>query len=331
MTTARAELVDLEVTRWYHCMNRCVRGEPLLGEGATDRKQWLAERLEQLTQIFPVSVGAFSLLDDRINVLVRLDPKAAARLSAADVARRWGAVIPPRNTKRQQLPIVDAWVRSRTKDAVWVATARKRLLSLGWFMRSLKEPLSRLANREEKTRGSFWESRYKSVAILDQASLLETSVYIDLCPVAAGLPMLAETGGLTSLDVRLKYIESGQFTGPVVAKQAVLKGKSPTSRFDVESWLCPIDDRRRSGATREGMIEGFTLADYLRLVEHTAKLFRLGNAPVSEKLRAVFERVGTDPETWQSRLLKLKENDPIQKRVERKPLGRAKGTTAKRR
>ena len=32
MTMARAHLVDLSVTRWYHCITRCVRREFLLGE-----------------------------------------------------------------------------------------------------------------------------------------------------------------------------------------------------------------------------------------------------------------------------------------------------------
>ena len=32
MTMARAHLVDVSVTRWYHCVTRCVRRALLLGE-----------------------------------------------------------------------------------------------------------------------------------------------------------------------------------------------------------------------------------------------------------------------------------------------------------
>ncbi len=46
-------------------------------------------------------------------------------------------------------------------------------------MKCLKEPLSRLANREENVRGAFFEGRFKSVAILDEESLLATCAYID--------------------------------------------------------------------------------------------------------------------------------------------------------
>ena len=35
-------------------------------------------------------------------------------------------------------------------------------------MKCLKEPLSRLANRQESTRGTFFDGRFKSVAILDE-------------------------------------------------------------------------------------------------------------------------------------------------------------------
>ena len=58
--------------------------------------------------------------------------------------------------------------------------ARERLQSLSWFMKCLKEPLSRLANREEQTRGAFFEGRFKSVAILDEEALLATCASIDL-------------------------------------------------------------------------------------------------------------------------------------------------------
>ncbi|MGO9467362.1 MAG: hypothetical protein ACLQVF_24745 [Isosphaeraceae bacterium] len=38
MTIARAHLIDPAVTRWYHCVTRCVRRAFLLGEAAKDRK-----------------------------------------------------------------------------------------------------------------------------------------------------------------------------------------------------------------------------------------------------------------------------------------------------
>ena len=62
----------------------------------------------------------------------------------------------------------------------------------------LEEPLSRLANREEQTRGAFFEGRFKSVAILDEESLLATCAYIDLNPVAAGIAEVPEASAHTA-------------------------------------------------------------------------------------------------------------------------------------
>jgi hypothetical protein len=49
MTIARVHLVDPLVSRWYHCITRCVRRAKLLGE-KKDRKEWIlqAERLADL-------------------------------------------------------------------------------------------------------------------------------------------------------------------------------------------------------------------------------------------------------------------------------------------
>src|SRR5271157_4154076 len=50
MTIARAHLIDPSVTRWYHCVTRCVRRAFLLGEGMHDRKSWIEHRLEELAE-----------------------------------------------------------------------------------------------------------------------------------------------------------------------------------------------------------------------------------------------------------------------------------------
>jgi hypothetical protein len=44
MTMARAQLGDVSVTRWYHCITRCVRRAFLLAEGPLDRKEWIELR-----------------------------------------------------------------------------------------------------------------------------------------------------------------------------------------------------------------------------------------------------------------------------------------------
>ena len=50
MTMARAHLVDVSVTRWYHCVTRCVRRALLLGEAPWNRKEWIERRLQELAE-----------------------------------------------------------------------------------------------------------------------------------------------------------------------------------------------------------------------------------------------------------------------------------------
>ena len=63
MAIARRQLVDLPVTRWYHCVTRCVRRAILLGGGPPDRKKWIEQRLQELAEFFAAAVGGFSVLE----------------------------------------------------------------------------------------------------------------------------------------------------------------------------------------------------------------------------------------------------------------------------
>ena len=171
MTIARTHLVDVSLARWYHCITRCVRRAFLLGEGDQNRKKWLENRLEELTGIFAIAVGGFSVMDNHLHLLIRLDPDVAEAWPDEEVVQRWGRLFPPRDKSRRPMPVTEHWVQWRLSDAQWVATARQRLQSLSWFMKCLKEPLSRLANRQDQTRGTFFEGRFKSVAVCDEEAL----------------------------------------------------------------------------------------------------------------------------------------------------------------
>ena len=41
MTIARRQLIDVSVTRWYHCMSRCVRGARCLATSRQTAKRGL--------------------------------------------------------------------------------------------------------------------------------------------------------------------------------------------------------------------------------------------------------------------------------------------------
>jgi putative transposase len=111
MAIARAQLVDVSLTRWYHCMTRCVRRAFLLGEAGHNRKEWLEDRLEELAGIFAVTVGGFSVMNNHLHLLLRLDPEVAQSWSDEDVVRRWGRLFPPRDKLRQPIAVSEQWIQ----------------------------------------------------------------------------------------------------------------------------------------------------------------------------------------------------------------------------
>lgn len=159
MATPRSQIVDPQVTPWYHCISRCVRRAFLCGEGFEHRKQWIEDRLKELVGLFAIDCAGFAIMDNHLHLLLRLDPQRAAGWSDEDVARRWCVLFPIRGLDGRPLPVSEAWVRQLAADAATIATLRQRLANLSWFMKCLKEPLARMANKEDKSSGAFWKDR----------------------------------------------------------------------------------------------------------------------------------------------------------------------------
>ena len=173
-------------------------------------------------------------------------------------------------------------------------------------MKCLKEPLARLANRQDKVRGAFFEERFKSVAILDEESLLATCAYIDLNPVAAGIVAVPEESPHTSISQRVDSVKAQDRINDLkAAEQGSVAGSNASSGLEEPLWLCPIEDRRQLDSTREGMLEGLSLGSYLLLVDYTGRLFRDGKAAISAEVSGILERLGSSAESWWGRMEKL--------------------------
>jgi REP element-mobilizing transposase RayT len=306
MTAARSQLVDVSVTRYYHCISRCVRRAFLCGEGFEHRKQWIEDRLQTLSECFAASVCGFAVMDNHLHVLVRLEPDAASGWSAEDVVRRWLVAYPPKSADGQAIEVTQAWIDDLASDEQRVEVLRGRLSNLGWFMKALKEPLARMANKEDDCKGTFWESRYKSIAILDDEALLATCAYIDLNPVAAGLAATPEMSPHTSVHQRVEHAAAqGNLEELKAAACGSVAGSLAAGAVEEGLWLCPIEDRRRQGSLREGLLEGFSLGSYLLLIDYTSRLCRQGKARVSREVASILDRLGTSAEVWSQRIQRL--------------------------
>jgi len=312
MTAARSQLVDVSVTRYYHCISRCVRRAFLCGEGFSHRKQWIEDRLQTLAGAFAVSVCGYAVMDNHLHVLVRLDADAANTWSAEDVVRRWTVAYPPKSADGEEIEVTQAWIDDQAGDEQRVPVLRARLANLGWFMKALKEPLARLANREDDCKGTFWESRYKSIAILDDEALLAICAYIDLNPVAAGVTASPEASPHTSVQQRVEHAQAqGKLDALKAAASGSVAGRLAANGIEDDLWLCPIEDRRAQGARREGLLAGFSLGSYLLLVDYTSRLCRQGKARVSREVASILDRLGTSSDVWGQRMQRLFEKSRL--------------------
>jgi len=266
----------------------------------------IEDRLQELANVFAIEVAGFAILDSHLHVLVKLEPETATEWSDENVVRRWGKLYPPRGKNRKPLRVTRAWVEQKLADKDLVDKWRSRLSNLGWFMKCLKEPLARLANKQDGCRGAFWQSRFKSIAILDIEALLATCVYIDLNPLAAGIARLPEESKHTSIRTRVQHCRAkGRLADLQAARLGSVAGVKQARGLETGLWLCPIEDRRAQGIKRAGMLEGFSLGSYLLLVDETSRLVRPGKAQVSNEVASMLTRLGTSRETWTETLTKM--------------------------
>jgi hypothetical protein len=154
----------------------------------------------------------------------------------------------------------------------------------------------------------FFVGRNKSIAILDQESLLSVAAYIDLSPVAAGIVALPEQSPHTSIKERVdNAVVQGRMEDVEQIRNGSVAAQSVSGEVEDSLWLVPFEDRKRHGSSRKGFAEGFTLGQYLLLVDYTSRVVRKGKAALSSELASIFELLGSSAEIWSQRIKRLHE------------------------
>ncbi len=145
-------------------------------------------------------------------------------------------------------------------------------------LRALNEPIARKANSEDKCSGRFWEGRFKSQALLDEAAVLACMAYVDLNPIRAKMTKTPEDSDFTSIRMRIK---------------AALKGEQPANLLAFV------------GNEKLDMPKGlaFHLDDYLQLVDETGRLI-LNNSlndkrgAISDAAMPILNRLNIPSDNW---------------------------------
>ena len=95
MTTARREQISLSDTCYYHCISLCVRRAVLCGEDRFSgknyehRKQWIIDKLHELTTIFAIDVCAYAVMSNHYHTVLRVNTELADNWTKTDIVERW--------------------------------------------------------------------------------------------------------------------------------------------------------------------------------------------------------------------------------------------------
>ena len=211
MATPRHRLIDPQQPLFYHLVSRCVRKSWLCGWDKTTRrdyshrKNWLIRRLEQLSIAFPVEVHAYAIMSNHFHLVVYYDPLACSKWADEDVVRRWLCACPPRSKDgTTDVELLTLLAEQLLQQPEKISAIRRRLGSLSTFMQLLKQPIARKANLEDGCKGHFFEQRFYSGALLDEAAVQAAMAYVDLNPIRAKIAKTLAECKHTSLAHRLR-------------------------------------------------------------------------------------------------------------------------------
>ena len=300
----RREIVADGEIQVFHVVNRCVRRTHLCGRDRQSRKDyshrrdWIRQRLEFLAGVFAVDILGFAVMSNHLHVVVRTRPDVVTPWSDDDVARRWWNLFPKRKNKdKSPAEPTEEELAKINNSPSGMKEKRRRLSNLSWFMKCLCEPIAKEANREDKVRGHFWESRYKAQPLLDEMAIAACMAYVDLNPIRAGLAEAPETSEFTSAQERIKDRQEAQ-AHRTAEVQAV-----NTEHGLRAGWLAPVElepkqkKAREKQTARRASNKGclfMSLDQYLQLLDWTARQVRSDKrGAMPAELDPLFERLQT--------------------------------------
>jgi len=276
MTLARKYLIAPEDTPYYHVMSRCVRRAFLCGKDKYSgnnfehRRQWLVDRIRFLATVFNINVCSYAVMSNHYHLVLKIN--STQDWDEKQVFAYWSQLCSLK-------PLCQKFMNNQPQSKAELTMVylladiyRKRLMSISWFMKLLNENIARQANIEDKVTGSFWESRFKSQALLDERALLTCMAYVDLNPIRAAMARSPENSDYTSIQERIKS--------------------------------------KSSNLLNLGFNENdipYNLTDYLDLVDSTGRSI-LANKKgfMPEDLPPILNRLGLDEATWLDELYQFK-------------------------
>ena len=310
MTKARKEQISLDDTPFYHCYVRCVRRAFLCGEDQVTgnnfdhRKQWLVSRLRFLSSVFAIDICAYAVMSNHYHVVLHVDKQRAENWTKQEVVERWLQLFKGNMLILRWRKEADKMTQEEIDKAEEIIEQwRARLYDIGWFMRGVNEKIARMANEEEKCKGRFWEGRFRSQVLLDDAALLSCMAYVDLNPIRAAIENDTFASDFTSIQQRLydyvKYKKTKNTTEKKLCKR-IQKQKNSEKEQKLDALKkSPLMPFSGSAHTDIHYALPFTREDYFDLVDMTGRIIREDKKGfISHKIPTVVSRLGINPDKW---------------------------------
>ena len=175
------------------------------GQSFEHRREWVVDRITWLCRTFAIEVASYAIMSNHYHLVLRVDVDKAKVWSESTIIQRWARIYATPEVIKQYLKNPKAAGIREVAQAL-IATWQSRLTDISWFMRCLNEYLARQANAEDNCKGRFWEGRFKSQPLLDEAAVLTAMSYVDLNPIRAKMAETPEQSDFTSIQQRLQQV-----------------------------------------------------------------------------------------------------------------------------
>lgn len=316
---ARREIVRQGEPGIYHCWSRTVRQTNLCGKDQTTgkdysvRRDWIRAFQERLAGLFAVEIAFRAEMSNHFHLILRTLPEVARQWSDEEVARRWLTISRLiRSPDGQAIrPVTDEEIAVELAKPSRAEVLRLRLSDISQFMKALCEHTSRRANREDGTKGAFFEGRFRSREILDEPSLLVCAMYVDLNPIRAGETITPEASTHTSVHDRIVAHQQRQGQKPrkrrrkkqlriaaaqVQAADGWMSKLELDQRSEAYQRVTPSADGRR--ASDKGLL-GMTFEQYLKLLDWSGRQLKQGKTgSIPRHLAPILERLQINSSMW---------------------------------
>ena len=274
MTLPRNQLISIEETPYYHIVSRCVRRAFLCGKDKYSGKSYehrrglIVDRVKFLASVFNIKICSYAIMSNHYHLVLKVND--TKDWSIHQVLISWSSLCNLPYLCQKFLNKQDMDKAEMREVLSLTDEYRKRLMSISWFMKLLNQDIAFQANAEDGCKGHFFESRFKSQALLDERALLTCMAYVDLNPIRAAMAYSPEDSDYTSIQERINN------------KKADLLSFGHTG----------ID---------------YALTDYLQLVDGTGQAIIEGKSGyIPKELPDILRRLDLNPETWLDELKAFK-------------------------